>query len=328
MNNIENLLAIETISELEPLGAAVEAQTNQYLTKEVTMYTPIYVTNYCNNLCTYCAFKSTNKSITRSRLSIAEFETECKHVKALGFQHIIIVGGEDYKLLTIDFLNKLIKVAKKYFTFVALEVQPLKLEEYQKLKNVGLDGVTIYQETYDVEAYEKYHLRGPKSIFSERLVRLENAVKAGIKAINIGVLLGLGSYNKDLKALNDHLSDLQEKYPEAEYSVSILRIKPIKGNQSEFQSISDFQLVKAILIIRNLNQRVGLTMSTRESVNLKKHLIKYGVKKISASVSTAVGGHTTKNDNGQFKISDESSIEEQMKTIRELGYIPVLQDWQ
>lgn len=328
MSEIDKLLAIETINELEPVASLVEAQTSQYLTKEVTMYTPIYVTNYCNNLCTYCAFKSTNKEMHRSRLSIDQFKQECKIVKDMGFQHIIIVGGEDYKALTIEFLQSLIMVAKEYFTFVGLEVQPLSIDEYKLLKDVGLDGVTIYQETYDRTAYKKYHLRGPKSDYQQRIDRLEAAVKAGIKAINIGVLLGLGSYEQDIKALNEHLSYLQTTYPEAEYSVSILRIKPIKGEQSEFNNISDFLLVKAMLIIRSLNPRVGLTLSTRESVKLKQNLIKYGVKKISASVSTAVGGHSIKSDNEQFKISDESSIEEQMKAIRKAGYIPVLQDWQ
>lgn len=328
MSEIDNLLAIQTIKQLEPLAKQVEMQTSQYLTKEVTMYTPIYVTNYCNNLCTYCAFKSTNKDMKRSRLSIAEFKGECELVKAMGFQHIVIVGGEDYTQLTIEFLEELIKVAKKYFTFVSLEVQPLELEAYKQLKLAGLDGVTIYQETYDQTAYKKYHLRGPKSDFTERMNRLEAAVKAGIKSINIGVLLGLGSYEVDIKALNEHLSYLQTTYPEGEYSISILRIKPIKGEQSDFKVITDFQLVKSMLIIRGLNPRVGLTISTREHVSLKKHLLKYGVKKVSASVSTAVGGHTMQSDNEQFKISDESSIEDQMEAIREAGFIPVLQDWQ
>lgn len=327
MNKLEQILKIDNPADLNQFALEVEQQTKQYLSKDIVLYTPIYITNYCNNNCTYCAFKSTNDQIERTRLNLEQFERECQIVRAMGFQQVVIVGGEDYKMLTVDFLKQLITISKEYFKFVSLEIQPLKLSQYQELKKAGLDGVTIYQETYDLKAYQHYHIGGPKSNYERRLKRLEEAIQGGIKAINIGVLLGLGDYYQDILSLNDHLQYLQRTYPGVEYSVSILRIKAIKGEQSKYRSVSDFDLVKAMIAIRKFNPTVSLTMSTRENVNLKKNLFKYGVKKISANVSTAVGGHSHATDNGQFKISDESSIEQQMQVISEAGYIPVLQDW-
>lgn len=328
MYKIEELLNFNTTDSLEPIANSVKKSTKNIFTKEITMYTPVYLTNYCNNDCRYCAFSVKNKQMKRTRLTFSEIEAEFYYLKNKGFQHILLVGGEDFQYLSTPFLIKVIRLAKRLFIYVGLEIQPLSQEIYQLLKLNGLDGVTIYQETYDLIGYQNNHLSGPKSNFSKRLMRIEAAAKAGIKALNIGVLFGLGNYHTDIIGLNNHLQYLQKNYPNIELSVSLLRIKPINGQSAtDYQIISDFMLVKALLIIRYLNPTVSITMSTRETIEFKQKLLQFGVKKVSACVSTAVGGHINPSNNVQFTISDNNDLSSEMNAIEAAGFIPVLQNW-
>lgn len=312
---------------LEEMATEARKKTLQHFGKTILLYTPMYLANYCVNKCAYCSFNLEN-DITRRMLTIEEIDKEAKAIAATGLKHILVLTGESQKHTPVSYIIEAIRVLKRYFDSISIEIYPLTVEEYSEVIEAGLDGLTIYQEVYDSRIYDKVHLAGPKKNYLFRLDAPERACKGKIRSVNIGALLGLNDWRLEGFMTGLHAKYLQDKYPEVDVSVSLPRIRPHVGVFEEVVEVSDRSLVQIILALRLFKPNIGITVSTREKQEFRDNLIPLGVTKMSAGVSTEVGGHTTKdNDTSQFEISDKRSVEEIRKAILSAGYHPVFKDW-
>ena len=203
-------------------------------------------------------------------------------------------------------------------------------EEYQELFLDGVDGVTIYQETYDRTRYQQVHLAGLKSNYDNRYEAPQRAAKAGIRQISMGILLGLADAALDLYSLYRHLRSMEKNYPGVEYSLSFPRLRPIKGEDFLSPSIDDLTFIKIICLTRILFPRVGINLSTRENAKLRDRLLGVGVTRISAGSNTSVGGYTIKppeEQDPQFDIEDTRGVAEIVRILKERNLDPVFTDW-
>lgn len=308
---------------------AIKAQTININSfgKSVLLYTPLYISNYCVNKCLYCGFNIENH-IKRSKLTLEEIEKEAKEIASTGLKHILLLTGESKKDTPIDYLIDTVKILRKYFESVSIEIFPLETDEYKELIDAGVDGLTIYQEVYDKEVYKKVHIKGPKRNYENRLNAPTRAIKAGIHSVNIGCLLGLSDWKTESIYTATHLDYMLKNYSEVEYGISFPRIRDFKGSFEDILEIDDKSFVKLIMAYRIVFPRVSINLSTRESRNLRENLLPLGVNKISAGVKTSVGGHSDEpSGDEQFKISDDRSVDEVYRSIENMGYQPIFRDY-
>ncbi len=321
------LLSAEDAVSLEAMAQAAHRLTLQHFGRTILLYTPLYLANYCVNHCVYCGFNAAN-NIPRRKLTLIEVELEARVIAATGLQHLLILTGESRRHSPVSYIKDCVEVLRKYFASISIEIYPLSSEEYAELIAAGVDGLTIYQEVYDEKAYSTVHPEGPKRDYRFRLEAPERAGQAGIRAINIGPLLGLHDWRSEVFLSGVHAAYLQKRFPDIEISVSLPRMRPQFGDYQPEFPVSDRDLVRSILALRLFLPRAGITISTRESPELRDNLVRLGVTKMSAGSSTAIGGHTdAKEGAGQFEISDKRSVDEMRRAISGLGYKPILKDW-
>lgn len=321
------LLSPAAKNYLEEMAQRAHQKNLQHFGRTILLYTPLYISNYCVNECVYCGYNK-NSKIARKKLSLEEIEREAKIISDKGIQHILLLSGESPVDTPMEYLEEVVEVLKKYFQSIAIEIYPLKEAAYQRLVRKGVDGVTLYQEVYNPEIYHKLHPKGPKRNYEFRLQALERAIKAGMASVNLGALLGLSDWRKEAFYTGVHSKYLLDKYPSVATSVSFPRMQPYLGSYEEIIPVSDQDFVQILLAYKNFMPMTGITMSTRENEALRENLIPLGVTKMSAGVSTAVGGHSSeKEDTEQFEISDNRSIKEVKEAIKAKGYQPIMQDW-
>ncbi len=326
--DILTLLSNNAQKYLEEMAKKSNNITKQYFGNTIQLYAPLYLSNYCTNDCIYCGFKSTN-TINRKRLTIEEIKTEAEYISKTGIRHILILTGESKTDSPLSYIIDAAEVLKKYFSSISVEIYPLEIDEYLVLKKSGIDGVTVYQETYDNERYLELHRSGKKKNYLYRLDTPERVCKGGIRSINIGILLGLFDWRIDTFFLILHARFLQNKYPDKEVSISLPRIKPIAGDYKIEYPVNDIDFTRAIVTMRLLNPMIGINLSTRENSYLRDNLIGLGITKMSAGSKTEVGGYTiNKKTEKQFEISDNRNVDEIKKIIYQKGYQPVFKDWQ
>jgi len=311
----------------------VMAQKSQELTlnnfgKVIYLYAPLYLANYCDNECLYCGFNRAH-SIERKKLSLAEVEMEAQVIQRTGIRHILILTGESREHTPVSYLKECVLVLKKYFSSIAIEVYPLEALEYRELIEAGVDGLTLYQETYDRALYARLHCKGPKSDFSYRLSAPDKACSVKMRSLSIGALLGLSDFRHEVFFLGLHAAYLERAYPAVELSVSLPRIQRSVGDFAPICRVSDHDLVQAMLALRIFLPRVGINISTRENQEFRSHLIGLGVTRMSAGSRTEVGGYASADKTqGQFDVADTSDVKEVKEMISSKGYQPVMKDWQ
>ncbi|MCK0126322.1 2-iminoacetate synthase ThiH [Gelidibacter sp. F2691] len=309
------------------------AQRSHELTKKrfgntIQMYLPMYLSNECQNICTYCGFSMTNK-IRRRTLSDDEILKEVAHIKSLGYDHILLVTGEANSTVGVSYLKNAISLIREYFSNISIEVQPLDQEDYETLIEEGLYAVLVYQETYHKETYKTHHPKGKKSNFYYRLDTPDRLGKAGIHKIGIGALFGLEDWRVDSFYTALHLKYLQKTYWRTKYSISFPRLRPHEGNVQPKVEMTDADLVQLICAYRLLDEDVELSMSTRESEKFRDHIVKLGITSMSAASKTNPGGYTVdKQSLEQFEISDERSTDAIIAMIRSQGYEAIWKDWE
>jgi 2-iminoacetate synthase len=321
------LLSPAATGLLENMAQAAHKLTIKHFGRTILLYTPLYLSNYCVNQCVYCGFNMAN-DIPRRKLTLHEVELEAQAISGTGLQHLLILTGESRQHSPVSYIADCVSVLRKYFSSISIEVYPLSIEEYAELISAGIDGITIYQEVYDQQIYERVHPAGPKRDYSFRLAAPERAGATGIRTINIGALLGLNDWRREVFFTGIHAAYLQNKFPDIEIGVSFPRMRPQFGNFEPEYRVSDSDLVQSIAALRLFLPRVGITISTRENAFLRDNLLKLGVTKMSAGSSTAIGGHTDAIDSiGQFEISDRRTVNEMREIISKAGYKPILKDW-
>jgi 2-iminoacetate synthase len=312
---------------LEQMAQLSHQLTLQRFGKVIQMYIPMYLSNECQNICTYCGFSVDNK-LPRKTLTNMEIMSEVACIKDMGYEHILLVSGEATKTVGVDYFKKVLQLISPHFSNIAMEVQPLDQEEYEELVPLGLHTVLVYQETYHEDDYKKHHPKGKKSNFSYRLETPDRLGKAGVHKIGLGPLLGLEDWRTDCFFTALHLNYLERKYWKTKYSISFPRLRPFSGGLEPKVDMSDRELVQLICAYRIFNSEVELALSTRESEKFRNHVLKLGITSISAGSKTNPGGYTVAKESlEQFEINDERSPEVIADVIRQQGYEPVWKDW-
>lgn len=323
------LLSPDAALSLEELAQAARQSTLKNFGRTIQLYTPIYLSNYCYNRCLYCGFNAGNK-IPRRALTLEEVEKEARFISSTGMRHILLLTGESRSMSPVSYIGDCAGILRKYFSSISIEVYPLTESEYSLLVGAGVDGLTIYQESYDEAVYSKMHPSGPKNDYRFRLDAPESGARAGMRSVNIGALLGLNDWRKEAFMLGLHARHLQNNFPDVEIGVSVPRIRPQVGSFQAAHKVSDADLVQIIIALRLFLPRIGISISTRESPALRENLIPLGITRMSAGSTTCVGGHTIEEDAdnaAQFDISDTRNVKEIKKLLEQKGYQPVFKDW-
>ena len=322
------LLSSAAAQFLEPMARKARRLTLQYFGRTVQLFIPLYISNYCTNQCLYCGFNRTH-AIDRRKLTLAEIETEARAIARTGMQHLLLLTGEAREVTPPDYLEAAVRLLKKYFASVAIEMFPMDEAEYGCLKAAGVDGLTLYQEVYDETIYRRVHLAGKKADYRYRLDAPERGARAGFRMVNIGPLVGLGEKRSEAFFAGLHAKYLDDKFLETEISVSLPRINPAEGGYEAADPVDDRTFVQFMTALRLFLPRCGITVSTRERAAFRDHLMGLGATRFSAGSCTGVGGYADREERRtpQFEISDERSVDQVVQAIREHGYQPVYKDW-
>ena len=328
--DIKNILANPSPEYLETLAQKSRKLTQQHFGRTISLYAPLYLSNFCSSHCTYCGFHSHNR-IHRFKLTPDEMRQEMKFVAKQAIENILLLTGESYKITPTTYLKEAVDTAKEFFPSISLEVHPMEEAEYRELFAHGVDGITVYQETYDRKRYAEVHISGVKADYDFRHGTPERAARGGIRSISMGILLGLSAdLAEDLFSLYAHLRFMERHYPGVEYSVSFPRLKPIKGETFARCDIDDKTFVKVMCLTRTLFPRIGINLSTREAPKLRDHLLEIGITRMSAGSNTSVGGYTLKapeDQDPQFDVEDRRSVTDIIRLLKDRDFDPVLTDW-
>jgi len=328
LRELNDILEDNDRDSFEQLAQKARETTLQYFGRAVSIYAPIYLSNYCDNFCLYCGFKH-DRNVHRKKLSIEEMHVEMQKVAGAGIQSILLLTGESRSQSPVSYIKEAVGVAKEYFANIGIEVYPLEEEEYRELFQAGVDAVTVYQETYHTERYKELHVKGKKADYEYRVATPERIARSGIRMISMGVLLGLSAVAEDIHELFLHLERLEHCYPGVEYSLSFPRIVPI-NKSIDYTDVSDIMLIKLICLARVLFPRVGINLSTRERAYIRDHALPLGVTRISAASKTTVGGYSSGQENHedpQFEVIDSRSVQEIVGMLNANGFDPVFTDW-
>ncbi|MGJ5640927.1 2-iminoacetate synthase ThiH [Formosa sp. S-31] len=313
---------------LEDMAQESRLLTQKRFGNTIQMYAPLYLSNECQNICTYCGFSMTNK-IPRRTLTDNEILKEVGYLKSKGYNHVLLVTGEANKTVGVWYLKNTIQLIRSQFANITIEVQPLDQEDYELLIAHGLYAVLVYQETYNKTEYKKHHPKGKKSNFYYRLETPDRLGKAGIHKIGLGSLYGLEDWRADSFFTALHFKYLQKTYWKTKYSLSFPRLRPYSGGLAPKVEMTDTDLVQLICAFRLLDEDVELSMSTRESEVFRNHIVNLGITSISAESKTNPGGYVVEKQSlEQFEISDERSTEIITEMLKSNGLEVVWKDWE
>ena len=314
--------------DLEDLARDAQRLTRQYFGRAISLFAPLYLSNYCENGCLYCGF-SNRMRIKREKLAPEQIDAECKALSGSGIQNVLLLTGESRVHSPLGYLLQAVEIAKRYFPNIALEVPPMDTEDYKTLVTAGVDGLTVFQETYDEALYPMLHPRGRKHDYRYRYNTPARAAEAGIRRIGFGALLGLNDWRPEAEALFAHVADIEKRFPGVDLAISFPRLLPISGAAVQPKPVGDGDLVRIMCMARILFPRAGIILSTRENARFRDHVFPIMVTQLSAASATTVGGYARPrvNHDEQFAPSDERSLAEIKEMLITQGYDPVFTDW-
>ena len=338
LEDFKALISPAAAPYLETMAQISHRLTLKRFGKVIQMYIPLYLSNECQNICTYCGFSYDNR-IRRKTLNAGELLREVAAIRDMGYEHVLLVSGEANQTVGIDYFVKALQVVRPHFANISMEVQPLEQEDYERLIQEGLYSVLVYQETYHQDDYKLHHPKGKKSNFNYRLDTPDRLGRAGIHKMGLGVLIGLEDWRTDSFFTALHLQYLERTYWKTKYSISFPRLRPHAGEGVNVQegewtglapkvTMTDRELIQLICAYRLLDEEVELSLSTRESPVFRDHAIKLGITSISAGSRTNPGGYVVDTESlEQFEIHDDRSPAVIAEMIRRQGYDPVWKDW-
>ncbi len=321
------LLSPAAVPFLEEMAHRAREETRKHFGNSVIIFTPLYASNYCTNQCVYCGFGSRNK-IQRAKLTGDEIDKEMEAIASTGMQEILLLTGESRIHSGPEYIEDLVKRATEHFSIIGLEVYPLNASEYNIMQKAGADYVTVFQETYDPKVYADMHPGGRKRNYSYRFNSNERALMGGMRGVGFAPLLGLADFRKDVFTCGIHAMEIQRKYPHAEISFSLPRLRPCMNKNLVANSVTESQLLQVAMAYRLFMPYAGQTISTRERPVFRDNIVNICATKISAGVSVGVGEHSgTENGDVQFDISDPRSLEEIKNSLLANGIQPVFKDY-
>ena len=314
---------------IEPMAQMSQRYTYARFGKTMSLFIPLYLTNSCINSCLYCGFHAENH-IPRTILTAEQIEAECRAIKALApFENILLVTGENPYRAGVEYIAEAVRIAKRYFDNVKIEVMPLDTPDYKSLKDSGLNGVICFQETYNRSRYNIYHPRGMKANFDWRVNAPDRMGQAAVHSIGMGVLIGLEDWRTDITMLAHHLRYLERHYWRTRYSVNFPRLRPAEnGGFQPNVVMSDKELAQLTFAFRIFDHDVDISYSTREQAAFRDNMATLGVTTVSAGSKTDPGGYATYPQSlEQFSVSDDRSPAEVAAALKSLGREVVWKDW-
>ena len=323
------LLSPAAVPFLEEIAKKARQVTRDHFGNAVTMFTPIYTSNYCENRCRYCGFNRDN-DIQRARLTEEEVDKEMASIAATGLTDILILTGESRKHSDLQYIGMCVKKASKYFTSISMEVYPVNSDEYRYLHECGADYVIVFQETYDPLTYAAFHAGGPKRIMSYRFNAQERAIRGGMRGVGFAALLGLrDDWRRDAFCCGMHAYLLQRKYPHAEIAFSLPRLRPTNVHKEDDVKVSEKDLLQVAMAYRLFMPFASETISTRELPRFRDGIVNICATKISAGSSVEIGGHSDVEDkgDGQFELSDTRNVQQVREALVRQGLQPVFNDY-
>lgn len=340
IDDVRSILKKKTISDLDFLSLLSDAakncleemaqraveETRKHFGNIIFIFTPLYISNHCENVCAYCSFARQHK-INRRHLDFDEIRQEAENISKTGIRHILVLTGESKTTASVEYIRTAVAILSEYFSTVSIEIYPLDSDGYAELIGAGADGLTIYQETYNKPLYERLHKGGPKANYKFRIDAPERACEKGIRSVTVGALLGLYKWRSEAFFTAMHASYLQKKYPSVEVSVSFPRLRPLAGEFETDCIVNDKNFVQMMTAYRIYMPFSGITVSTRESEQFRNDILPLGVTKMSAGVSTAVGSHTESPSTTQFEIADPRSVDKMKADLKSMGFQAVMHDW-
>jgi 2-iminoacetate synthase len=329
LEDLAALLSAPAAGRLEELAAAAHALTLRRFGRTVHLFAPLYLSNECVSVCTYCGFSARNE-IARRTLDVSEVVAEGRCLAERGFRHVLLVAGEHARIVSKDYLVRCVEALAPLVPTLSVEVQVWDTATYRRLVEAGCDGLVVYQEAYDIATYAAVHLKGKKRNYDWRLAAPDRGAEAGMRRLGVGALLGLGpDWRSEALAVAAHASALAQRWWRSEVTVALPRLRPAAGGYTPTVAVPDRDFVQLLCALRLALADVGIALSTREAAWLRDGMVPLGVTLMSAGSHTEPGGYAAPSEaEPQFAISDDRSPEEVAAALRARGYDPVWKDWQ
>ena len=334
-DEVATLIALQNPELTEELFHTARAVKEEIYGSRVVLFVPLYISNRCANECSYCAYRASNKELKRVTLSQEEIAAETKAIEELGHKRILLVAGEAYPdHNSLDYIYKAIETI--YATHsgngeirrVNVNIAPLSVEDFRKLKATGIGTYQCFQETYHRETYAKVHLHGKKSDYDWRATVMDRAMEAGIDDVGIGPLLGIYDWRFEVLAMLQHIHHLEERFACGPHTISIPRLEPASGTDFTATTpwkVSDADFLKLVAILRLAVPYTGMIMSTRETSEIRHKCLQLGISQMSAGSRTDPGGYErSKGDfyKAQFAVGETRPTDDIVREIAEMGFTP------
>ncbi len=328
------LLTCENKEKLDEIYALAQQIKKDFYGDRIVMFAPLYLSNYCVNGCVYCPYHAKNKHICRKKLTQDEVRNEVIALQDMGHKRLAIESGEDPVNNPIEYILECIKTIYSIkhkngaIRRVNVNIAATTVENYKKLKDAGIGTYILFQETYHKKSYEELHPTGPKHNYNYHTEAMDRAMQGGIDDVGIGVLFGLELYRYELAGLLMHAEHLEAVHGVGPHTISVPRLRRADDiDPDSFDNgIDDETFAKIVAIIRIAVPYTGMIISTRESKSVREKVLKLGVSQISGGSRTSVGGYAEpeeeEENSAQFDVSDQRTLDEVVKWLMELGYIP------
>ncbi|MBN2467859.1 MAG: [FeFe] hydrogenase H-cluster radical SAM maturase HydG [Deltaproteobacteria bacterium] len=302
--------------------------------KRLVIFAPLYISNLCSNECLYCAFRARNKAVKRRALTQEEIAREVINLVEQGHKRILLVAGEAYPKEGFSYILKSIETIYRTksgpgeIRRLNANIAPLAIEEFKQLKAAHIGTYQLFQETYHRETYRKVHTGGKKADYDWRITAMDRAMEATIDDVGIGVLFGLFDWRFEILALMQHIRHLEKRFGVGCHTISVPRLEPASGSyvaEHPPYPVSDVDFRKIVAILRLAVPYTGIIMSTRETPEMRRETFALGVSQISAGSRTNPGGYSKDEDafeSSQFSLGDHRPLDEVLRDVAELGYIP------
>lgn len=332
MEDVSHLLDITEPDLLDELFHTAKRVKEEIYGNRIVLFAPLYASNVCNNECTYCAFRASNKGLVRRTLTPDEIAEETRAMIRTGQKRIVLLTGEAFPREGLDYVLNAIKTiyatkeGKGEIRRINVEIAPLSVEDFRRLKEAQIGTYITFQETYHRETYEQVHLGGKKRDFDWRVQCMDRAMVGGIDDVGIGVLFGLYDWKFEVLALMQHANHLEQRFGCGPHTISIPRIEPAEGSEiseNPPHAVGDTDFKKIIAILRLAVPYTGIILSTRERPEIRRDCLELGVSQISAGSRTNPGGYgnETQHD-AQFSLGDHRSLDEVVRDLAEHGFMP------
>ncbi len=318
----------------QEIAALAEEVKNAYYGNRIVLFAPLYLSNYCVNGCTYCPYHTQNKHIFRKKMTQEEIRAEVIALQDMGHKRLALEVGEhpvynplEYILESIDTIYG-VKHKSGAIRRVNVNIAATTVENYRRLHAAKIGTYVLFQETYNKKDYEKLHPRGPKSDYKWHTEAMDRAMQAGIEDVGLGVLFGLHNYASEFVGLLMHAEHLEAVYGAGPHTISVPRLCPADDiNTADFaNALPDDIFLKIVALIRVSVPYTGMIISTREGKKTREAALKLGISQISGGSKTSVGGYAAndepEDDSAQFEISDRRTLDEVVRWLMELGYVP------